>query len=1737
MEVPPLPDVPGDRYRVEACVGQGGQSHVYRAVRGDTGALVALKVLSPDVDPALGRTLLRREFAALASISHPGVVEVLEFSESQDGRPFFAMEWIEGEPMTSYLQAAPRARLIDVLLCLLDALDAVHRRNILHGDVKPANVLVSTPEGEGPPRVTLLDLGMATVTEHLEPGAIRGSVHYLAPEVIRGAPADGRADLYSLGATLYEVLSGHPLWAGEPPETVLRKHLDVEPPPLKQVAPQAEPALRRIVERLLQKDPRLRYPTAHQVRVDLVRSLGGDGGGEGWVGPPVLAPTLVGRDVLLSVMLACVEQGVSGAGAVLMVQGAGGLGRTRLVTEVGRRAGLLGARAVEISSSASPLSMWRTLAQVLGVDSEGAVAELLPGDDEEVKDLDVAGRQVRLYERATAEIREVLGREGAQPVVVIFDDLDRAGAATRELVRFLARQVARLPLVLVASVGARAPRSEFPEPAQWFELKPLSMTQTGLLAASMLRCQEIPPELASLLHDESGGNPAEAQDFVRALVDEGTLTLDPDGRLSVSERGLQRAAERVSDWVERLVRSATPEAQAVLSVAGLLPEPLDAALLTGVMGFSEEQTFELLAELEASGALVHRKGTYVFSSIKLRRHVRGKLSEGSRRDLADRIARAIPERGGRLSDAQLGAYLEQGHAPQAAIPHLLAASHEAYGALALTDAVAFLKRAVALIISDPEGIDPELLAGAREQLADRLADAGEVDDATGIYDSLLSDVDESSPALYRVGVKLAKLHQRLGQYDAAVALLRRVLQTLDRHRDAARISELLARLSWIHKTRGALGEAARYAGRALKAARESGQPVAVANALNHQGAIAYNKGEFELAERRYREALTALVELEDAPVEGLDQEILNRAHAEPIRARVIANNLGNVHWKRGEWEQAIRFYGVALELAERVGDLSGIATAANNRGLIQFGRGDWDAAIAGFERALAIKRKLGEAAGVGIGLNNLAEVYERIGRWSDAREFFREAFEVKSRLDDTKGAGLVLLTLGNLYRKMGQLEQAAQEVQRGFQLIESCGDEPALAYAHYYQALLAKDSEQFVEALTHISESIAIQERTGSFYEAGRVYTSAADLHFRMGDLETASEFAQRSLALAEQLGDRFEKGKILSVLGRIHHQRRDRGRAQEAFEEGMATLEGLGARFELGRSAYEFGVRMEDGARASRYLEKAVGIFRSIGAVVDLERATGTLERIRESMPRDDASRPMREGLFEIGKLLNSSLQWERVTAEVLDVVLRETRAHRGLILVRDDHGDLQLEAARNIARESLDDYSEISESIVQHVLESQGPIRSSNAGQDPRFSANKSIALHGIVSIAAVPLKIRDRIAGVIYLDHLSAPDFFTSSDLVFLQGFADQAAIALENARLYRELQESSDRLAAENRVLRAESRPGSGMEIIGTSGPFRQVITLLEKAAATGATTLLLGESGTGKSFLARAIHDLGPRREGPFVKFNCAALPESLVESELFGHEKGAFTGADRRKLGRFEIANGGTIFLDEMGTMPLPVQAKLLRVIEDKEFERVGGTQTQRSNAQIVAATNRDLERAVREGGFREDLFFRLNVFPISIPPLRERRQDISLLAERFLAGIPSELGTEPKAFSPEALELIVQRDWPGNVRELASAVRRAAVMAGGEIIQPEDLRWLSGSGEATPRRELLLEEAVGAFVSSPRHGEKMFQVVTENVERVLIKQVLADCNGQIREASRRLGVARNTLRSKMKRYGLGDEG
>lgn len=469
---------------------------------------------------------------------------------------------------------------------------------------------------------------------------------------------------------------------------------------------------------------------------------------------------------------------------------------------------------------------------------------------------------------------------------------------------------------------------------------------------------------------------------------------------------------------------------------------------------------------------------------------------------------------------------------------------------------------------------------------------------------------------------------------------------------------------------------------------------------------------------------------------------------------------------------------------------------------------------------------------------------------------------------------------------------------------------------------------------------------------------------------------------------------------------------------------------------------------------------------------------------------------LMKVSTVINSIRGLDNLLERLLGLLFEVVPAQRGAILLTNEGA---FETTQVFALDRVhgkDQAVKVSRTIVQQVLREGVALLASDGNQENQL-ATESLISARTHSVMCVPLIMLDRKLGVLYLDSTLPRDKFNREHLQLVTAIASIAAVAIENARQFEWLETENERLLADVNIEH---------NMIGDGPAMQRIYHFISKVAPTDATVLIGGESGTGKELAARAIHRNSKRAQRPFMAVNCAALNDALLESELFGHERGAFTGAIAQKKGRLETADGGTVFLDEIGELTPPLQVKLLRVLQERQFERVGGTTTIKVDLRLIAATNKNLEEAIESGQFRQDLYYRLNVVSLEMPALRDRREDIMLLANYFADKYGAMCNRKLKGFSAEARTCLTAYDWPGNVRELENTIERAVVLGTTDLILPEDLPEAVLEAELSPNLTLRYHEAV------------------TQAKKQIILDIAAQANGNFTEAARLLGVHPNYL-------------
>lgn len=504
--------------------------------------------------------------------------------------------------------------------------------------------------------------------------------------------------------------------------------------------------------------------------------------------------------------------------------------------------------------------------------------------------------------------------------------------------------------------------------------------------------------------------------------------------------------------------------------------------------------------------------------------------------------------------------------------------------------------------------------------------------------------------------------------------------------------------------------------------------------------------------------------------------------------------------------------------------------------------------------------------------------------------------------------------------------------------------------------------------------------------------------------------------------------------------------------------------------------------------------------------------ERLLAELPQSARVTRDLSALLQITSVINSIRDFENLQRRLLELAVGVIPADRAAIILVDKH-DLE-SASYFVWNRSLDDQRniQVSKTVIDQCLKEPVSILCNDITENEAFQAAESLAASCVRSILCVPLLVFERIIGIVYMDNSNPAPVFDPNHLQLLTGIAEIAARPLENARYIESLKLENQRLI---------DQLDNNAQIVGESEPIKEVFSLIARIAPTESTVLILGESGTGKELAARAVHQNSERSSKPFVAINCATLTDTLLESELFGHERGAFTGAITTKIGQFELAEGGTMFLDEIGELSPHLQAKLLRVLQEREITRLGGLRPKKIDLRIVAATNRDLEESVRDGAFREDLYYRLNVISLSMPPLRNRIEDIPSLIHHFIDKYNDRCKRNIKGISREASLCLRNHRWAGNVRELENAIERAVILARSDLITESDLP------------ETIVRKSGSGNLENPDIQMTSFSSAVIAAKKKIIQEALTASNGRVTEAAKILAIHPNNLHRLIKELGI----
>ncbi len=897
----------------------------------------------------------------------------------------------------------------------------------------------------------------------------------------------------------------------------------------------------------------------------------------------------------------------------------------------------------------------------------------------------------------------------------------------------------------------------------------------------------------------------------------------------------------------------------------------------------------------------------------------------------------------------------------------------------------------------------------------------------------------------------------------------------------------------------------------------------------------------------------------DACVRHITETLLDRPSAlELARAQ---KSQGVVAMRRGDWEGATRSFEAALAGFRVLEDRVGMAQCLNNLGLMAKNVGRLSDARDHLRAAVHHHEETGDTASVGVSLYNLGLVEFKLGEWEAAREHFERASRLLEGIGNQWEVARVCLNLGNYHRLKRDWTEAQSQYARASAIVEQLGEARERVLVKEFLGDLAFSIESHDEARRLYHEALEggeqLAPRGDLVLESLR---RLADLESTVGRHEDARRFTERGLSLSESLREEYERGNLVRIRARIEAAEGDVAAAEQSYAEALALSERCGVPFEcaitrLERASFciEHIVNLD---AAGRDLEDARRAFERIGADYEAGHAyllaakletvcdhpTGEarhhLQTAMELLERVGSEEDQAQLLAvhrDIDRLLEESALSARndlaalneavarvhgardpaTRVRALEHALEERmNADRVALLIADPAtGELVTAPESSLAAGSAKEVLGLVAALRGKSALGPKPLVSTSPARDPRFACLVGARTDRLGSAVFMPLISESEFVGGLYVDIRSEAGYFRQPELDFLVAFANTATVAVQEMRL--------EAVRLENRELRRQLAKRAGFEgIVTQNRRMLEILDLVERVGEARSTVLLEGETGTGKELLARAIHDVSGRRTKPFLAVNCAALSRDVLVSDLFGHLKGSFTDAKRDKMGLFEKADGGTILLDEIDKTSRDFQEQLLRVVDQGEVKPVGSSRVRNVDVRILCASNQPLKALVEAGRFLPDLYYRLRVIRIELPPLRERPEDIPLLVEHFLDEFRGSTGKSVRGFTPAAMNRLVAYSWPGNVRDLRHEIERAVAIADPEA--SIDVPALSTEVQGS---------AVHPAVALSAH--ESLQQRIESIERELVEHALRRTSGNRSHAAKMLGLSRRGLLNKIARYAI----
>ncbi len=1757
----------GDHYQIEGLLGLGDAGDVYTCRDLDGGkARLVIRTLGAAA-PAIGdMAASSRVFSLLQRLRHPNLVRILDFGIVESiGTLFLVEEWIEGKDLYSATDGMDIAKVLSLVVELSKALQYLHARGIIHGNLMPSNTILSGVE-EGRERLKLLDFGLTQWHPEVDELNRYGRLAYTAPEVLLGGRASKGSDMYSLGILIYQLLARRLPYEDEDPGFLIQKHLQgrVDMRPIDRL--RNGDGASELVRRLLDKDPANRPFSAEEV-IGLISSSADQDCSRRELDTHFSALQCVGRQKEMSALQECARHvRESGRGWTVFITGEAGSGKTRCMEELRSWALLEGWRVIEGACGVREEGAYEPYRQIL------ARTELANGQA-----IFRFGKQPRAAESGTfdsssefaaGQFRDLLTRELVRrlmerPTMLFLHDFHRADEATNTVLDYLSSDIQAHPVLMCVSLRSgeetkgtlervmdlaiRQERGEI------LALEPLTQEDVRQLVGEMTGNIELEESLGSWIFRSVGGNPFFLEEMLKHMAEQGVLHRElGEWKFAVEDLKKLEVPASVVTVLQRRIAQLSPSARELATWMALFHRATSKKLLSAVMSCTNSDIAEALQELSHRQMiqmnLKEVEETVDFSHDLIAEVIRGDLPKNIRQKMHRKIAAALEHEYGVNGHLQeLAMHYIEGKSKAASVRCVLASASQSRAEFAHENAL----RCFEHVFKNRTSLTKEELCMAAIEASDTMLALGLPRRAVRLLNAeMLKNKAIGTDLKARMFMQLALAYQHLGDlhmqevcckkglrafrnrpdnepnvtkatlwaeliYGAVLQsrprqgliFLDKSLQSCPDQSNGALAGRIQGLSAFLHRVACNLHQALAASKKTAMISCRSGESYLMCSAYSTLGGVLTALGRFPLALEKHRLAVASIDESRSAILRS--QALGNLAEClcrmgRTQEAMSVAERAVKSVCESNNPAISYAFNTILAEVRLSAGDYRGASQIINKLG--QEDSPNLALLTVGHEQYVA--------ASLNFALGNFAAALRNIDQLCN-RETSEAPFYEHELAEALRAR--ILFESGSVQKGLNLLHLLDKTVAKKRWPYHMCVIKLHICEVFIRQQRLGVAEKYAKNALRLAKAMQSIPLISHGYLLLGMIYSPVRRLDVPPGSPNWADStmgaksFLEKSIEELQRSCEMSESASHGDLAWRAH------------FELCLIfrLLANADSCIAHAKKAYELLCKLED-QMPSEMLPAFYNAFNRSHAKLELIRIMEACREGNKDIPigqtyGDENARI----LLRLSTTISSIREINALLEAILDQLIPALDVERALVFLIDEStGRLELARGKNNRRESLGEMEAAIRDISETVWIEGKPIITADAHRDPRMNKRPTTSNFG--KLLCAPLKASDRTIGVLCADHSSPSGSFNESVINLFAAFCNLVAVGLNNALTHQ--YQGGEKMEPGQYLPQTRE---AYSEMVGKSASMEALRDRIGLAAASPLDILITGESGTGKELVARAIYRTGRRKSEKFVSVDCGSLSDSLAEAELFGYRKGAFTGAAENRQGLLEAAHGGIIFLDEVANMPFRLQAKLLRVLQEREVRRIGETTPRKIDIHVIAATNKDLLEEMRAGRFRRDLFYRLRAMEIRVPPLREHSEDIPLLIEWFLKKTSELESGRFKRFKPEALDLLRKYSYPGNIRELKNIVAGSyystvGVSIGPDELPPEvrrdDVEDINSESYAAGRLYNEILEGKGGFENLVKEPFLKHQFGSSLV-RGVIQRALKDAGGRYRDAFVRLRI------------------